>query len=94
MPPLYPETLTDFRKLLFLSLLGRDHFVRCENEGLLGRFETVAAVLRQLLYNITKLRTTLVAGASSLPLASAAGGLGMFAAASYDAVFFILVCSF
>ena len=84
------QTLPDFGK--FFSSLRQFFFF--QDKWLLFGLELISAILRQLLNDITKLRTTLVARARSLPLASAAGSLRVLAPAAYNSVFFILMNSF
>lgn len=93
MPALDAEALSDFGE--FFHLVSRlDNFILAEQKRLLFGLKLVTAVLRQLLNDITKFRTTFVTGTGCLPLASATGSLGVFASTTDKSVLFILMGSF
>ncbi len=88
-----PQALPDLGKIFYFSIRSGGFFFG-KLEHFANRLELIAAVLRQLLNDITEFRAALVTGAGRLPLASAAGSFGVFAPAAHQSVAFILVISF
>src|SRR3989344_6579389 len=92
-PTFETQTFSDFGKF-FLFARSRRRFIFPQHEGFFLGLKLVTPVLGQLLNDITKLRSALVAGAGGLSLPPSAGGLGMLAPSAHQPVFFILMDSF